>query len=711
MSQTTEAQTTQPTSEEVIGKVNESIAALQEAQKTVVEGAKLLAAHVNDPTAHGAAILEVVEQQLPIPVMEGTSLKWEKKDGTIIAGPVDLKGAPGQDGADGDTGPRPEHRWEGTKLLVQNSDGSWPAEGVDLKGEKGDTGQVEGLSDAVDSNSSTTPASSKAVKTAYDKAVTAQSAADAANSKAQEAWNAAETAQSAAQAAQAAAENIGIFSGSTPGLVPASDGDATKVLLGNGTWGSAVSADDGAAVMIISEDLHLTADSPRSLVLTATTSGLSVYLPDHATLQRGTTFHIWVRPLENIQLKDFSGETVKAYPLLAMSSAYLFQLVDETRGLWALAKYESGSTSDAQGKLGLNIGEMVIFSSNLTAYINPVVASLSDSKAILCTSEILDGTSHGVARVLNISDTTISIGEEKIFYSGSIEYISVATLSENKAIACYTTTSNSQYKCLSNILSISDAEISVGEETTVNLDTPECDNIFVSALSETKAIVRYDDAEYDKEILRILNISDMMISVGEVNKLSRITYTGDTRFSVLSEEKVIEYYGKDVRLLNVSGTTVSVVSNKIIDVNAKESSISVLSDSKAIIFYSTSEKIGNVTNYYGAACVLNVQDTTISSGTITRIISNSDTCSSFISSVDLSGSMALLCYTNPNEANYGKVCLTSIEGSTVIVNDENVFNYNHTESISLSRYKGSSVFLAITSPSQSTGMIGFFRIK
>ena len=104
MSQTTEAQTTQPTSEEVIGKVNESIAALQDAQKTVVEGAQLLAAHVNDPTAHGAAIPEVVEQQLPTPVMEGTSLKWEKKDGTIVAGPVDLKGEQGETGPKGNTG-------------------------------------------------------------------------------------------------------------------------------------------------------------------------------------------------------------------------------------------------------------------------------------------------------------------------------------------------------------------------------------------------------------------------------------------------------------------------------------------------------------------------------------------------------------------------------------------------------------------------------
>lgn len=225
MSQTTEAQTTPPTSEEVIGKVNESIAALQEAQKTVVEGAQLLAEHVNDPNAHGAAIPDVVEEQMPTPVMEGTSLKWKKKDGTIIAGPVDLKGDPGRDGADGETGPRPGHRWEGTKLLVQNSDGSWPSKGVDLKGDKGDTGQVEGLSDAVNSNSSTTPASSKAVKTAYDKAVTAQNAANTANSKAQAAQSAAETADGKAEAAQRAAEEA--LASADAAKEAASSGDTT----------------------------------------------------------------------------------------------------------------------------------------------------------------------------------------------------------------------------------------------------------------------------------------------------------------------------------------------------------------------------------------------------------------------------------------------------------------------------------------------------
>lgn len=216
MSQTTEEQATSPTPEEVIGKVNESISALQDAQQTVVKGAQLLAQHVNDPNAHGAAIPEVVGQHIPVPVMEGTMLQWQKPDGTPFGNAVDLKGEPGRDGVDGQNGtdgqdgqigPRPDHRWEGTKLLIQNVDGSWPDEGVDLKGDKGDTGQMEGLSDAVDSDSSTTPASSKAVKTAYDKAAAAQSAADAADSKAQAAQRAAEAADNKAQNAQSTAQN------------------------------------------------------------------------------------------------------------------------------------------------------------------------------------------------------------------------------------------------------------------------------------------------------------------------------------------------------------------------------------------------------------------------------------------------------------------------------------------------------------------------
>ena len=206
MSQATTEPTT-PTTGDVLARVGETLAALQDAEQTCVEAARKLYEHTQDGNAHGAGLQENIGREMPLPVWQGTALAFQKTDGTLEA--VDLKGEKGdrgeagprpehrwdgtrltvqsadgswpENGVDlkgekgdkGEIGPRPEHRWDGTRLTVQNADGSWPESGVDLKGEKGDTGEVT-LSDAVDSNSGTTAASSKAVKTAYDAAIFAQ---------------------------------------------------------------------------------------------------------------------------------------------------------------------------------------------------------------------------------------------------------------------------------------------------------------------------------------------------------------------------------------------------------------------------------------------------------------------------------------------------------------------------------------------------------
>lgn len=204
MSQTTEDQTTTttpPTSEEVIGKVNESIAALQTAQQTVVEGANLLGEHVNDPSAHGAGVLENIRGEMPQPAWDGTSLKFQKADGTEIVAPVNLKGEPGTPGP---AGPRPEHQWEGTRLKIQNADGTWPESGINLKGEPG---EAANLSDAVDNDISSTAASSRAVKITHDKALAAQNTADTAKATADNAMSTAITVQATANAAKTSAES------------------------------------------------------------------------------------------------------------------------------------------------------------------------------------------------------------------------------------------------------------------------------------------------------------------------------------------------------------------------------------------------------------------------------------------------------------------------------------------------------------------------
>ena len=240
MSQATTEPTT-PTTGDVLARVGETLAALQDAEKTCVEAAQKLYEHTQDGNAHGAGLQENIGREVPRPVWQGTALAFQKADGTTVAEAVDLKGQKGDRGeagprpehrwdgtcltvqsADGswpesgvdlkggkgdrgDIGPRPEHRWDGTRLTVQNADGSWPESGVDLKGEKGDAGEVI-LSDAVDSESRTTSASSLAVKTAYDAATAARVTADAAGEAAGEAKTTAEAASTAAAGATQKAE-------------------------------------------------------------------------------------------------------------------------------------------------------------------------------------------------------------------------------------------------------------------------------------------------------------------------------------------------------------------------------------------------------------------------------------------------------------------------------------------------------------------------
>ena len=287
--------------------------------------------------------------------------------------------------------------------------------------------------------------------------------------------------------------SVPTFEGSTAGLVPAAtSADAKKVLLGNGTWGS---GHDGAAAMTISEDLILTVDSPRALVLTASVPNLSVHLPAPSTLPDGATFHIIVRPMEAIQLCDSSGQPIKAHPVLSIFTAIRVQLVDSASGLWALSKYENGSTSDAQREPGLNIGELTVFNSDGAYYIS--VTALSESKALVCYSD--DGnSSYGTACVLSISGTTVTAGSEKVFNSAKTSSISVTALSGGTALVCFSKieyqSPKTIYRGKAKIISIFGNIISITSESESDFD--QATNISVDAipLSEGKAVAAFSDS-------------------------------------------------------------------------------------------------------------------------------------------------------------------------------------------------------------------------
>ena len=551
---------------------------------------------------------------------------------------------------------------------------------------------AEAAAGSADAAAESVSAAAQEVEKAKGEVVNAQAEVERAKDEADRAKAEADRAESIAGVGPATVEKLGLvkpdgkttqttedgtlsvptFDGDAAGLVPAATPeDARKALLGDGTWGSV--EEEEAAAMTISEDLILTADSPRTLVLKASASGMSVRLPDPATLTKGTTFHIIVRSLEDIQLCDFSGQVVKAYPVLSVSTAIRVQLVDPSTGLWALSKYESGSTSDAQYEPGLHIEDLIIFCSNTTSYLS--VAALSESKALVCYVPY-GGGSDGTACILSISGTTVTVGAEKVFNNGTTSDISVAALSESKALVCYRDTDNSGYGTAC-ILSISGTTVTVGAEKVFNNGTTS--DISVTALSESKALVCYQDTDNSGYgTTCVLSISGTTVTAGAA-KAFKGWRISDISVTALSDSKALVCYRDDLTsnygttcVLSISGTTVTAGAEKVFNsANTSYISVAALSESKALVCYQDIEN-----SNYGTACVLSISGTTVTAGA-EKVFNGRRTA--YISVTALSESKALVCYQDIENSNYGTTCVLSISGTTVTVGAEKVFKFANTQ--------------------------------
>ena len=465
------------------------------------------------------------------------------------------------------------------------------------------------------------------------------------------------------------------FAGSSAGLVPvATSADAKKVLLGNGKWEY---TEDATASMTISADLHLTADSPRALVLTATTSGLSVYLPDHSTLLRGTVFHIFVRSPEDIQLRDFSGQAVKAYPVLSASTATRVQLIDASTGLWALSSYSQWITSNAPGPRGLSIGDQFIFYSSV--YVGLSMDVLSEQKAIVCY-----GTSRDLyAVVLSVSDTDIVVGDAvKVSSSYSSIYDFVA-LSADKGIVCYSN-NNTMYAA---VLSISGMTVTVGNSTQV--PSTMC---ALTALSENKALYGYVSSS--SVYLDLLSISGNTVttvkklSIGNGQKAA-VTATSETTALVCME-------GENSQVINVSvsGNSITKESSANLLSSAYTPSLTAISEEKALVAYKNANSLG---------CVKVV---TLSGSNV--YMGPEVVCSARQlkdpSVAALSEKSAVVCFLDNDGPRYGLVYGLSINRDNITVTEEKVFNFNPTMKVAARRLSPSRVLAAFLSGTNAIGV-------
>lgn len=461
------------------------------------------------------------------------------------------------------------------------------------------------------------------------------------------------------------------FAGSSAGLVPAAaPGDAKKALLGDGTWGSTW---EDAAEMTLSADLHLTVDSPRTLVLSATAPGLSVRLPDHETLTRGPVFHIFVRDSEDIQLCDFTGQPIKAHPVLSEYTAIRIQLIDASTGLWALASYSQLITSDAPGPRGLSISDQFIFYSGSSIQLLSMDI-LSEQKAI-----VVYFTREGLyAVVLSVSDTDIVVGDAvKVDLSVSKACV-VAALSVDKAVVCYG--SGSMY---ASVLSINGTTVTASKGTNI---FKTVSYVSLTALSAGKALVGCRDNS--NTYLVSMSISGNTVTkegelkIGTGQKVA-VTATSETTALVCLEGE-----NNQVIKVSVSGNSIAKESSANLLSTAYTPSLTAISEEKALVAYQNDNSLG---------CVKVV---TLSGNNV--YVGPELVCSTLQlqepSVAALSEKSAVVCFLDSGSAQ-GRVYGLGINRDNITVTDEKVFNFSSTPGVVARQLSPHSVLAAFLSQS------------
>ena len=382
--------------------------------------------------------------------------------------------------------------------------------------------------------------------------------------------------------------------------------------------------------------------------------------------------------------------------------------MDSLTGLWALSKYESGSTSDAQGKPGLNIGELTIFSSKKTSTIS--VAVLSESKAVVCYKN--EGISNqGTACVLSISGTTVSVGNEIVFNSSNTNYISVAALSENKAVVCY----SADYMGKTCVLTISGTTVSAGNEEVFNEYTSS--DISVAALSENKAVVCYSNNHYSpyRGTTHILTISDTTVSIGG-GTVFQSKGVSDISVIALSESKAVVCYrcGSSpyyctANVLEISDTTIIAGNEvKFIIPSAEAISISAISETKSIISCT-----GEYLSDFGAfAFIINISGREIKAGVSIAFEYNRV---SNIGVAVISSSKAIVTYSDTMNSNIYVARVLNIVEDNIIVGSKSVINSSGTVNATIAKkpFKLSNVLAVSASGStdDNIGMAGIIYIS
>ena len=227
----------------------------------------------------------------------------------------------------------------------------------------------------------------------------------------------------------------------------------------------------------------------------------------------------------------------------------------------AIALYlDAGDTDDGYA-VALTISGSSITAGTPVAF-NPAgsyynrIDKISSTQAIVVYKD-LGNSNYGTSCILTLSGTSITAGSEVVFNSGRSDYTTVAVLSSTKAIVAYGDNSNS-HQCTACLLTISGSSITAGSEVGFNSNRGRYFSI--TALTETKAIVTFEQHNDTAGKACILDVSGTTITAGSVQQFTAGAIY-NTSVTALSSTKAIVVYQASphaaARVLDVSGTTIT----------------------------------------------------------------------------------------------------------------------------------------------------------
>ena len=448
-------------------------------------------------------------------------------------------------------------------------------------------------------------------------------------------------------------------------LIPEQAGNAGKYLTTDGASTSWCDVDvsgssnaGGAITHVSGVNITLTKTATKVQNIYMTAENLYLTLPDATTLSEGFLYLVNNEGDFPFSIKNNADEYQHQ---IDVGDCYLISLIDNSTstGTWICKGFSTiaKTTTDPTGTFdNSKAGEIECFASSSTSSIS--ATKLSATKVIVCYCDV-GNNDKGTACILTIIGTKITAGTPVIFAETKADYISTTALTDSSAIVCYNDSSNN--KGSSCFLTITDNVLISGTPV------PFADNInnFSTAmLTPTLAVACYSDQD-DNNCGKActLTITGTTISYGTPVKFenagtSYISLTALNTTSAVVCYKGSGGYGKscflEIETSTITPKTPVPFENSVI---ASYLSITKLTDTKLIVCYQNESE-----NDTGTACIITITDQLISYG-VPVIFKDADTIG--ISVTTLSATKALVCYCDFWNDFSGESCELTIDDNTI----------------------------------------------